>query len=273
MSSKYEKTLGPKSAKLINLLLEKGQDIFTLNDAYEIYDKGKEETTNLLHYLVQRKVIARIKPGVFIILKAGLETTQLSNWPMIARALAGQNQYFISHYSAMRLHGMTTHPLNQIFISFPKKRNKRLIQNTTYQFIYTKPERFWGIMDFWVTKHEKIHVSDLERTLLDALERPELCGGIKEIAQGIWSSKNKIDWEKLIAYAKRFPTIASVKRLGFILETLKLGTQYLEDLEKYLSQKKDYVLLDPNGEKMGNYLKRWKIRINMNIEELKIGSA
>jgi predicted transcriptional regulator of viral defense system len=41
-------------------------------------------------------------------------------------------------------------------------------------------------MDAWVTKQESIETSDLERTILDGLRHPEYCGGITDVAKGLW---------------------------------------------------------------------------------------
>lgn len=114
MMKKHEKTVGPKSSSIIKNIVERGNEVFTLEEACEIYKKGKQETSGFLRDLINRKLIARVKPGVFLILKTGYESTQLRNWPLIARALVGNNTYYISHYSAMLLHGMTTHPLNHV---------------------------------------------------------------------------------------------------------------------------------------------------------------
>ncbi len=265
----FNKTLGSISARVIYALIARGKDIFTLDDALEIYGRGRQETTHFLRDLVNRGVLARIKSGVFIILKMGQENTQLSNWPIIARILGGTENYYISHYSAMRLHGMTTHPLTIVIITMPKKRAAKKIQDVSYQFIYCKPSHFWGICELWVTKQEKVNVSDLERTFLDALERPDLCGGIKEIVRGIWSKQNQINWNKLVEYSKKYHTKAAVKRLGFILEMLQLGNDNLSWLENVISTGKDYILLDPDGDKLGKHLSRWRIQLNMNIDELK----
>lgn len=270
MSEKFSlsKTVGPTSAKVIHDLFLQGKVIFTLDDAFAIYGKGRQETSNFLRDLVNRGVLARIKSGVFLILQMGHESTQLDNWPVIAHVLAEKNDYFISHYSAMRLHGMTTHPLMNVIITMSKRKVAKKVHNLLYQFIYSKPDHFWGMSQTWVTKQERVSVSDLERTILDGLDRPDLCGGIKEIARGIWNKQKKIDWGKVAQYAKKYHSKAAVKRLGFILEILKLGLDCTPLLEKIISSKNDYILLDPNGQKYGTYFSRWRMRINMNIDEI-----
>jgi predicted transcriptional regulator of viral defense system len=265
------KTIGSTSAKVIHELLVQGKVIFTLDEALRIYGRGRQETSHFLRDLVNRGILARIKCGVFLILQMGQESTQLDNWPVIAHVLARKSDYFISHYSAMRLHGMTTHPLMNVIITMPKRNTSRKVHHIVYQFIYSKPEHFWGASSLWVTKQEKVYVSDLERTLLDGLDRPDLCGGIKEIAKGIWNKQKQIDWSKVAKYAKKYHSKAAVKRLGYILESLNLGLDCIPLLEKIISSKKDYILLDPNGPKFGVYLSRWRIRMNMNSDEITAG--
>ncbi|MBS0358319.1 MAG: hypothetical protein JSS53_03485 [Proteobacteria bacterium] len=282
------KTLGTVSARFISELQQSGSSTFTLEKASAVYGKGHHETTKFLCKLIERGIIARIKSGVYIILQMGQESVQLDNWPLIARELAAPNDYFISHYSAMRLHGMTTHPLFDITITTFKRKNVKEVSNITYHtmferknikkksnmtyhFIYSKPEHFWGSSVHWITNQNKVNVSDLERTLLDGLARPDLCGGIKEIVRGIWVKQKNIDWEKMVTYAERFHTKAAVKRLGFILEVFELGLDYIPSLLRIITTSKGFIFLDPDGMKEGNYLSRWRVRLNINIEELKMG--
>ena len=264
-------TLGPVSAPFINSLKRSGKTTFTLDDAVATYGKEKSKTVLFLSDLVKRNVITRIKSGVYLILDASLANTQLSNWSIIASYLAGDKPYYLSYYAAMRFHGMTTHPLFDIYLTMSVRHRIKKVDLITYYFIYSKPQYFWGFQSEWVTKQNKVNVSDIERTLLDGLDRPDLCGGIKEVVRGIWVKQNEIDWKKLAKYARKFHTVAAVKRLGFILEMLELGANIIPQLIKNVVPEKGYILLDPNGEKEGKLQDRWAIRININTEELKAG--
>lgn len=265
------KTVGPVSATFIARLQQRGKTIFSAAEAMEIYGKNRYATGDFLSDLVKRGILARVKAGVYLLLQAGSEDTQLRNWPVIARELAGRAPYFISHYSAMRIHGMTTHPLNNVFLTILQRKNKKALSGISYNFIYSKKEHFWGDTAYWATKQEQVRVSDPERTLLDGFDRPELCGGITDVARGIWASQKKIDFEKLGQYAARFRTKAAVKRLGFVLETLKIAPDLLPGLDKMIKLAGDYITLDPQGPKEGKHLKRWGIRVNLDPEELKAG--
>jgi predicted transcriptional regulator of viral defense system len=267
--SPLTRTLGSVSARFINALQMRGKTVFTLDEASNIYGRKRQETINFLVDLVKRGVLARIKSGVYLLLKTGQENTQLSNWPLISRELVAPNSYFISYYSAMRLHGMTTHPLLDVFITMSKRRMTKKISNITYHFVYSKREHFWGKCNLWISKQDKVSVSDIERTLLDGFARPELCGGIKEVVRGLLIKQKEIDWKKMFQYAAKFQTKAAVKRLGFIIEMLNITVDGVPLLAKKLASAKDYVLLDPNGPKVGKRISRWHIRVNINVEELK----
>jgi predicted transcriptional regulator of viral defense system len=131
-----------------------------------------------------------------------------------------------------------------------------------YNFIYSKPENIWGTELAWVSEGERISVSDLERTIIDSLARPDLSGGVVEVATALQIGAERLDYEKLISYAERFENQAVIKRLGFLLELLELTTQSnIEGLQKQISP--SYALLDPYLPEEGNYYSRWKLRINI----------
>lgn len=248
------KTLGAVSAKLIYELLSQDKAIFTLADASCIYGKPKLETSHFLRSLVTRKVITRIKSGLFIVLQPTQGSAPLDNWPLIAKLLSGDSDYYISHYSAMRIHGMTTHPLLNVFTTLPKRKRAKKVHNLNYHFIYIKEEHFCDTVEHWVTKQHKVKISSLERTILDGLDRPELCGGLKDVIRGIWSKQNQINWQELIQCASHYHSKAAIKRLGFILQTINIGNECLPFLKEILIDKKNYILLDPNGLKSGYFL-------------------
>ena len=114
----------------------------------------------------------------------------------------------------------------------------------------------------WISEGERISVSDLERTIIDSLARPDLSGGVVEVATALQIGAERFDYQKLISYAERFDNQAVMKRLGFLLELLGLTTQSnIDDLQKQISS--SYASLDPYLPKEGNYYSRWKLKINI----------
>jgi predicted transcriptional regulator of viral defense system len=269
---RYLRTLGPVSARLISSLYELGRIIFTVKDIEEITGLKGGTAKKLRHDLIKRKIIARLKPGKYIIIpqEIGDETSYIGNWYVVGREIVKSHNYYISHYSAMDIHNMLTHPVTKVYITTPVQEYKkqRIVGNATFEFIYTDTKNIWGIQQIWVTKSEQARVSDIERTIIDCLYRPKYCGGILEIVRGIWIQKEKIDFEKLHDYIKKFNRIVVIKRLGYILEGLNLQKiDYLNKLRIGMNDK--YYLLDPLLSTETTYKNSWKLIANISPEEMR----
>ena len=65
-----------------------------------------------------------------------------------------------------------------------------------------------------------IYVTDLERTLLDAIRMPEKSGGIEKVLIA-WRSAENVDVDKLVSYADHYGSNVLRQRVGFLLEKLR----------------------------------------------------
>ena len=109
--------------------------------------------------------------------------------------------------------------------------------------------------------------SDLEKTIIDCLFKPDYAGGIVEIARAVYLSRKKIRYDFLLGYAIKFNTQAVLKRLGFLLETLEIKTEIIEAIQKLKT--KSIVLLDTELPKSGKIITKWSIQQNIGIETIK----
>lgn len=263
------KSLGDIEARLLSSLAAQDKAVFTLSEAQETASVSDYAIRLILSGLVKKKWLIRLTGGKYLIvpLEAGETGEHTENWFVIAKNLIDPKPYFISHYSALDIHEMVTQPVLTSYISTPIRRIPKNILGATFRFIYTKPEDLWGLEDIWVTQSQKVKTSDLERTIIDCLDRPDLSGGISEVAKGIWTKRNEIDYSKLADYAKKLGRKSVIKRLGFILETYSLGNQEtLSALKKEITS--SYTLLDPSLPASGRFKNSWKVRANVEPEEL-----
>lgn len=265
------KTLGPVSSNLILSLYEKNKVFFAPKDIKEITGLKDKYIYRFIQQLIDREIILRLKPGKYFIIpqEIGKQSKFIGNWFIVAREIANSPQYYISHYSAMDLHNMLTQPLLKVYITTPKeeRRKKRTIVNVSFEFIYQKKEKVWGIQEMWITKTEKIRVSDIEKTILDCFLKPKYAGGILEIAKGIWIQKERLNYSKLLNYLRRFNKNVVVKRIGYIFEALQLGDlNFKNDLKKYINDR--YYILDPLLPKDNKFKNSWKLIANISQEEL-----
>ena len=110
-------------------------------------------------------------------------------------------------------------------------------------------------------------ISDMERTVIDCLRRPEFAGGITEIAKGLWMKQDVINVGRLVNYSLRLEVGAVYRRLGYLLEHYDMADERaLQPLRDQLSA--TYQRLDPLLPSEGTFISRWRLQLNVVPEEL-----
>lgn len=263
------KTLGPRSAHLVATLYEQNIPMFRLKEVQKILRVDNGSARNFVRNLVNRGVVTRLKPGLFILVpfELGKESEYAGNPFLVAREIANGDDYYLSHATAMEIHGMVTQPQLIVYITTLKSRRPVNSSGVVFRFIHTQKKHFFGFINHWVTKQEKVSVSDLERTIIDGLKQSEYCGGLTEVAKGLWMRCQDLDIKRLIKYAVKIGTGAVIRRLGFLLELYKIGTpEDWELLHLYLTE--SYVQLDSLLPSEGKFLRKWRLQLNVSPEEL-----
>jgi predicted transcriptional regulator of viral defense system len=272
MSRKHNppgKTVGPQTAALLAGLYDRAQSTFTLGDAQEITGLSSHLASSLLHKAVRRGVGSRRKPGVFVIVppELGSASDYAGDPYLTAKRLAGEGPCFISHASAMEIHRMVTQPQLVVFASSSKRLRSRTLHGTEFRFVYIRADHYFGTAKHWVTKQESVDISDLERTVIDGLRQPEYCGGITEVAKGLWMRHQDMKVARLVDYALRIATGAVLRRLGYLLELYAIAPEgELARLRGALTE--TYAPLDPMLPGEGTHLRRWRLQLNITPQEL-----
>jgi predicted transcriptional regulator of viral defense system len=267
---KNMKTLGPQAAHLVTTLYEKSTPIFRLREVKEILCLDIVSSRSFIRKLVNRGIVTRLKPGLFILVpfELGKETNYMGNPFIVAREIMDGKDYFLSYATALGIHGAVTQPQLIVYITTLKPRRTINALGTEFKFIYNQKKYFFGIEDHWITKQDKIKVSNFEKTIIDGLKQPEYCGGLTEVAKGLWMRQQDINIKRLISYALKIEVGAVIRRLGYLLEFYNIGSPDDWDiLKSHLTE--TYVQLDPLLTSEGKYLRKWRIQRNISPEELK----
>ena len=263
------KTVGRQTARLLATLYDRAQSTFTLADAEKITGLSSNLASSLLHKAVGRGLVSRLKPGLFIIVppELGSSAEYAGNPYLTAVRLAGEAPCFISHASAMEIHRMVTQPQLVVFASSLKRIRSRKLHGTEFRFVLIRPEQYFGVVKHWVTKQETIDISDLERTIIDGLRQPEYCGGVTEVAKGLWMRHQDMRTAKLLDYALRLRVGAVSRRLGYLLDLYGMAPESeLARLRASLTA--TYAPLDSMLPEEGPHLKRWRLQLNISPREL-----
>jgi predicted transcriptional regulator of viral defense system len=219
--------------------------------------------------LVRRGVATRLRPGLFVLVppEMGRAADYAGNPYVIARELAGGRDYFLSHASAMDIHRMTTQPQLVVFVTTRRPVRPRRVMGMEFRFVEAGRGGFFGATDYWAEKQEKVRVATIERTVIDGLRRPGYCGGIAEVAKGLWLRRGDAAAGRLVEYALRLGSGAVLRRLGFLLEQYGLASpRRIERLRRNLTA--SYALFDPLLPAEGRFVARWRLRLNVTPAEL-----
>jgi predicted transcriptional regulator of viral defense system len=139
--------------------------------------------------------------------------------------------YFFAYRFACEQHGLLTQVPTTIHVALKRPKRPMELKNVRFEFVVLTPKRFFGLEEITVLG-EKIQVSDLERTVLDALDRPELVGGIEASIQAMFHAAKEADYARLLGYLKRMDDRALARRFGYLADQLKL--ELPKELSKHL---------------------------------------
>lgn len=267
MKHKYIST---QSNELLSYFNGLNKHCFDYALAYKALPDSKASAIReLLSDMTRRGLLMRLKEGVYYIIpyEQNVETF-MPDWHLVAEHLVNDAQHYIGYYSALQIHNLITQPSlkEQIVVSKQIRPSEIKIKDVPFQFIYHNKKHFFGAKRIWIDNFNKVFCSDLEKTFIDCLFKPDYAGGIVEVARAIYVSKNKIKYETLLDYARKFDSQAVIKRLGFILEILNIKTEIINDLQEMKTA--SYVLLDTELPKTGKGNSRWSIQQNLETETI-----
>jgi len=264
------KTLSYQSAELLQKLNENSKNCFSLDHACTyLTTSSRDAVKRLLSDMTKRGLLMRIKEGVYYIIPYEQNSdTFMPDWHLLAQYLVGNAKYYIGYYSAMQIHSLITQPAlkEQIVVNKQIKPSTIKIKDINFQFIYHNKKHFFGQKKTWIDSFNEVETSDVEKTFVDALFKPEYAGGISEIAKALHKSKDKLDFKKLLKYARKFDSLAVSKRLGYLLELLTIKTSIINSLQKQYTH--SYFLLEPSHPKEGKMLARWNIQENIDSQSI-----
>ncbi len=268
MKNKYIST---KSNKLLSYFHEQHMNCFDYSLVSKALPDSKASAVReLLSDMTKRGLLMRLKEGVYYIIPYEQNAeTFMPDWHLVAEHLVNDAKHYISYYSALQIHNLITQPSmkEQIVVSKQIRPSEIKIKEVPFQFIYHNEKHFFGSKKIWIDSFNKVMCSDLEKTFIDCLFKPDYAGGIVEVARAIYTSKDKIKYDTLLDYTKKFDSQAVIKRLGFILEILEVNTKIVEELQQMKTA--SYVVLDTELPKTGKRISRWSIQQNLETETIK----
>jgi len=265
------KNISSQSSHLLSYFNSLAKSCFFYDEAFKALPESNVNSVKaLLSDMTQRGLLMRLKEGVYYIIPYEQDAESfMPDWHIIAGNLVNNVEYYIGYYSALQIHNLITQPSlkEQVVVSKQIRPAIVKIRDVSFQFIFHNKNHFFGSKKIWVDNYHKVLCSDLEKTIIDCLFKPDYAGGIVEVARAIFISKKDINFNQLLEYAQKFHSQAVIKRLGFLLELLDIKTSIVDELQKIKTA--SYVQLDTELPRSGEMIKRWSIQQNLETETIK----
>lgn len=218
--------------KHYNELLKLG--VFSKSQVNVLVGNSDTAKTLLKDYL-QRGLIEKIRYNYYAVIS--LETKQsVSNRYMIASHI-NENAY-VSHISAFEYYGLTNQAFTEVQVSSSKPFANFSYDGVNYIWISSAFEA--GIVSF----PSQIHVTDLERTIVDCIDDFEKIGGLEELLRCL-QMITFIDEEKLLSYLESYNKQFLYQKTGYILlnfkDSMKLSQGFFSTCKKKISKSIRYL--------------------------------
>jgi predicted transcriptional regulator of viral defense system len=270
-----ERSLGPKQASLLLTLAERFGVAFTVSQARTLPELDTLMLARELHELASKGWLMSLGRGAYMIapLEAGTDSaTYAVNRYLAAATIAGARPYFLSHRTALEIHGMTMHPWRTVYVSTPARLRSRSVQSFEIRPVTIPVDRLWGWESVEVIPDHRVHVSTPARSIIDCLDRPAYAGGIGDVAIALSLAGSDLDPVLVVDAALRLGRVSVIKRLGVLLEVVGSAP---DDALQRLAERVTAAphVLDPQQPRSGSLHRRWKVWMNVTEDSLRQGQT
>lgn len=255
--------LSGRNARIISDLVSNGFGVFTIDDL-KARTKSASEARKLASELMRARWLESLGRGKYLVLEltAGSRPVWTEDSFWIASKLV--NPGYIGYFNALNEYGWTEQVPHTVTVATTKTLKQRTLLGVRYEFVKLTKKKFFGY-ETQVIRGKSIPISNKEKTIVDALDHPEYCGGIAEVAKVVYNARNDVKWSLVVEYAVQTGNGAILKRLGFVAE--KMGVELPGDVIKTIQRHKTagYAPLAPNQPAKGRRNSKWGVLVNATL--------
>lgn len=239
--------VAPREAELIDTIESYDLVVFRPRDVARWLDISRRNAYRILGNMADKGLITRLQQGVYTL----TDTYESADAYELATALEPAS--YLAFWSALHFHRRTDQVPRTIFLATTTQKRPLEIQGQRVTFVRIATDAFFGY-----ERHGSVVVSDLEKTIIDALRHPDYAGGISHIDRAMGDD---LDGTILTEYASRLGSGAVAARLGYLCDRhgIDIDRAALKGLIG------SYVPLDPTGDRT-NLDPQWRLYVNVTLD-------
>jgi predicted transcriptional regulator of viral defense system len=252
--------------------LRQGERVIDPDAASRLVDVSRPHAIKLLSTMARKGALSRVGRGQYVIVPSDVlhaHKSFVADPYQVIDAIMRQDHvsaYYVAYQSAAFVYGAVRQLPQDLLVAVPLQRRPIPLGSSRIVFVQLRAERLLGSQE--MRYHDSFfQVSDHEKTILDCLDRVDLCGGLDEVVRTVAQLLPETDPDRLLGYCVRMASKPLVQRLGFILERLGESQPVPEKLVSGLAHQvgKTIYLLDGHGPRTGPIQPLWRVRENVTV--------
>jgi len=162
--------------------------------------------------------------------------------------------------------GLTTPRRNVIWLVTPQHLRDRKLLNTEVRIVNLSRRKFFAYGPVDVLGYE-VNMSDVEKTAIDCVDRPDLCGGIAEAAYIFGRACWKANWDRIAGHLKIIKATALTRKVGWLADHVgaPIPGYVRDDLLEQSRNSKSKTVLGPRTPKPDalGHQREWNLSVNV----------
>lgn len=187
--------------------------LFTPQDVAQITGNKRSAQTLLLRYQ-QKGLISKIRRGSYCVNNIATNLPEANKF-QIASAITSSS--YVAYHAAMEYHGLAHQVYFNVDIGGQQAFNSFTFDGNNFCFHQVATHIY---VDTPIADTH-VKVTNVERTIVDCIDRIDLCGGWEELINCLLSVQYIRD-EIVLSVLKAYNKIALYKKVGFLFEKLHL---------------------------------------------------
>jgi predicted transcriptional regulator of viral defense system len=261
--------IGQRNRAHLEQLHRLGSAVFGVEDAARALDLDHASAGQLLRYLARRGWLARVRRGLYVAVP--LDARRSGEWieDLWVAADRAFSPCYVGGWSACEYWDLTEQLSRTLLVVTARTVHARdmTLQGLPVRLTSRPHDKLFGSTPVW-RGQARVAVSDPSRTIIDILDDPRLGGGMRNGADVLaqYMASPHRDDALLISYGDRLGNRTVFKRLGYLIELL--GVQAPALVDGCLQRRSQGVTsLDPSVSAPGRILRRWRLRINVKLDQ------
>jgi predicted transcriptional regulator of viral defense system len=270
LNDNRERTLSPLESKVVLALEWEERPVVTRAEIVERLGGSPQRADQVSRSLRAKNWLERLSRGLYVLIPADRGPEGIPDANLVALARHLLEEYYVGFATAAAHHRLSPQSRTTVHIATTRHVADRQIRGTWFRFTTVVPRKFFGFQPTAVFD-EHVNISDLEKTVIDCVDRPDCAGGMGEVSSVISRAARKLDWEKFCRYASRFNSVACVQRFGYLADTA--GVDLPRDARiqlKSMIKKNSRSFLGSVARwgRAGRYDPAWQVLVNVPPREL-----